>query len=164
MKYFVTAFVLIPSLMFGQIWKQKKSFPGNGRYGVGVFAIDGKGYVGGTGGGSGMYKDLYEYNPTNDTWISKTSFPGTARRTGIGFGIDSLGYIGLGWSGSSDYHDFYSFNPRTNTWTQKSNYPGVGRNTMATSSNTKGYVGGGSSGVASSTYSDDFYEYESCNR
>lgn len=147
-----------------QVWTQLDTFPGNPRYGVQVFSIDGKGYLGATGGdgpSSSLYSNLYRYNPGTNTWSTRTSFPGAPRRVGVGFAIDSFGYVGLGWTGSTAYFDFYQYNPYSNTWTQKTTYPGGGgRNSFGTSTQTKGYVGGGSTSPSTSSYKSDFWEYD----
>jgi len=84
------------------VWTQKATFPGTGRmWGTG-FSIGSKGYVGMGVNFSSFYKDLYEYNQSNNTWTKKSDLPasGTGRDQLVSFSIAGKGYIGTGRNGT----------------------------------------------------------------
>ncbi len=107
-------------------WTNIAPFPGNNRYDVIEFVLNGEGYVTtGSTGGPPYEQDGYKYNPGTNTWTQIANFPGTAGRSGgSGFDDNGLGYGGFGQydSGSGVFlSDFHSYNPATNIWTAKTN-------------------------------------------
>ena len=132
-------------------WTQKADFPGTPRkHGV-TFTINGKGYLS-TGGdyncgsfASFWLKDLWEYDPANDSWTQKADLPGEARYGAAGFAVGDKGYIGTGQLGQGvTLSDFWEYDPTSDSWTQRADYPG-GERTYAAAFNIgdRGYMGTG---------------------
>jgi N-acetylneuraminic acid mutarotase len=104
------------------IWTQKATFPGTGRWTAIGFSIANKGYV-----GTGYYElndyalaslnDFWEYDPASDSWIQKADLAGSARYKAAGFAIGNKGYVGTGAFYDStcvcDYFfsDFWQYTP-----------------------------------------------------
>ncbi len=94
------------------------NYPGTARYGASAFSIGGKGYV--TSGYDGNYqKDLFEYNPTNDTWVRKQSLGGKGRYLSTVWVYNGLAYVVSGLGSSGNLNDLWAYNPSSNTWTEK---------------------------------------------
>ncbi|MBS1658849.1 MAG: T9SS type A sorting domain-containing protein [Bacteroidetes bacterium] len=131
------------------VWTQKTTFPGPGRWSAVGFSIAGKGYVG-TGDIElndfelASLKDFWEYDPVSDTWSQKADLGGSARYRAAGFAIGNKGYIGTGAYYDSicvcDYFfsDFWEYTPDCEvpsgltTTNIKSNSAKVNWNTVAT--------------------------------
>lgn len=133
------------------------------------FTINGKAYIGMgfnmVGASPNYRKDLWEYDPVNDTWSQKVDLgmPGTPgaqpRANAVGFAIGSKGYIGGGVNASGALSDFYEYNPANNTWLVRVPIPGQPREqAFGFAIGTKGYVGGGYSS-ANGDY-QDFHEFD----
>ncbi len=114
---------------------QKQNFPFESRWAGASFSISNNGYVG-MGNLNWNYsdpnsKDLYQYNPSNDTWIQKASLPLTQGRYATdGFSIGDAGYI-IGGEATNPlvlYNDFWKYNPNLDSWEQMPNYGGGGQN------------------------------------
>jgi N-acetylneuraminic acid mutarotase len=119
------------------------AFPG--RQGTASFAIGGYGYVClGTGSGD-FVKDLWQYNPGNDSWTQKADFPGI-KRVGVNwFVINDKAFVGNGYGNNTYQKDFYSYNPSTNQWAEVAYFPGdFYRYYSCFAVNGKGYLVGGS--------------------
>ncbi|HAS41324.1 MAG TPA: hypothetical protein DCS93_12635 [Microscillaceae bacterium] len=114
------------------------------------------------GGPSEVVKDIWTYDPANDTWTQVSDFGGVARRDAVAFVVDSKGYVGCGRGDSGHYKDFWVYDPATNQWTQKADFGGGARiYTAAFSINNKAYVG---TGIASTGgLLNDFWEYDAVN-
>lgn len=91
-------------------------------------------------------------------WQQKASFGGIGRHRATGISIGNKGYIGLGHVNGTgtdiSYKDWWQFDPASNSWTQKANYPVNNHGAVAFSTDTKGYVGGGSA------LNNQFYEFD----
>ncbi len=136
-------------------WSQKATFPGGARTAATGFSIGSKGYIcfgSNTPGDEGWiwYKDVWEYDPSNDSWTRKNDFPGHERYLAVSFVIGNKAYIGNGtyrynrWTLADYYNDFWEYNPSTDNWTQKSNVPEEGRSgSLAMEIGGKGYIGFG---------------------
>ncbi len=131
------------------VWTQKSNFGGAARRVAVGFSIGNKGYI-----ATGIKdqcciiftKDLWEYDPIDDSWTKKADFGGTKRLDAVGFSIGSKGYVGLGIDcdicGGRD--DFWEYDPVTDTWLQRADFPGGARsNAVGFSIGEKGYVGTG---------------------
>ena len=130
-------------------WKQISSLPSDPRaHGI-SFAIGEYGYVGlgerCAGDGfcqTSYFKDLWRYDPQNDTWSKMANFPGTPRASSTSFVVGDKAYV----TGGSSYgdNDLWEYDPSTNHWTKKADYPGgcFARGTSF-ALNNKGYVGFG---------------------
>ena len=143
-------------------WNRKADFGGAARYGAVAFSIGNKGYLGTGSDNAGSYtKDLWEYNPDDDTWTQKADFGGTARRQATGFSIGSKGYLGTGSYGFVYYKDFWEYDPVANTWARKADFDGPGREgAVGFSINSKGYMGTGHAYDGAEIYYKDFWEYD----
>jgi N-acetylneuraminic acid mutarotase len=90
-------------------------------------------------------------------WVQKASFGGVGRHRACGIAIGNRGYMGLGHVNGTgvdiSYKDWWAYDPASNSWTQKANYPVNNHGAVTFSSDTRGYVGGGSA------LSNEFYEY-----
>jgi N-acetylneuraminic acid mutarotase len=160
--YFSAAFYGVPTQVtyafdpVANTWTRKADFPGTGRFLHSYFTINGKGYVCGGNGltngnqNSEYLRDVWEYDPQNDTWTRKADMP-TVRIQSFGFSINGKGYIGGGGdsSGPSGLHpltDLIEYDPAANTWTKKADIPGANNYQAwvaygtATSVDGKGYV------------------------
>lgn len=95
-------------------WTPKADYPGDGRSNGAAFVKDGKGYC-----GLGFYrdpnfqsvflKDMYMYDPANDTWTKTTEYPGAARVYPQSAVVNGVAYVGGGSEWQSGYKkDFYS--------------------------------------------------------
>lgn len=172
----LTANCLLPTYLFaqGDYWTQRASLPGANREYATAFSINGKGYLGlGMPGGTYLF-DFWEYNPSTDSWTQKADFPDgicIGRRSASGFSIGDKGYIGPGverdttppLSGDTMYTDFWEFNPSANLWLQKTSMPAPAGNRqyyVGFSINGKGYFGTGVTGGFSSSFFNDFWEYD----
>ncbi len=138
-------------------WQAITSFSGSSRVYPFSFSSNGKGYVG-SGSGSNLYMDLWEYNPTLDSWIAKNDYPGGARVGQVAFSINGKGYVGLGDDGVNFLNDFYEYNPETDEWISKSSFTGENRSFSAcTVANGNGYILGGESVLGNFTNQMWFY-------
>lgn len=141
-------------------WTKKADFGGKARSSAIGFSIGNKGYIG-TGFGSEIKKDLWEYDPASDIWTQKADFPGGIRYKAVGFSIGNKGYIGLGLyqkfseaglTGPKSQKDFWEYDPANNKWTKKADFPAKPHfNMTGLSIADKGYV---------VNVTCDFWEYE----
>jgi N-acetylneuraminic acid mutarotase len=105
-------------------WLEVAPFPGSTRVSPIGFAVGEKGYI--VGGASldnqsGVaLRDVYEYNPGNNTWIQLANYPGTLQNNYIGWAevVADRAFITFG------SQDFYSYTPSTGIWTKLTNPPG----------------------------------------
>ena len=92
-----------------------------------------------------------------NTWQQKASFGGVGRHRAAGISIGNKGYMGLGHVNGSgqdiSYKDWWQYDPASDSWTQKANFPVNVHGAVTFSTETKGYVGGGSS------LNGEFFEY-----
>lgn len=101
---------------------------------------------------------LFAFQSANaNPWIQKANFGGVGRHRAVGIAIGNRGYMGLGHVNGTgvdiSYKDWWAYDPASNSWSQKANYPVINHGAVSFSSETKGYVGGGSA------LSSEFYEY-----
>jgi N-acetylneuraminic acid mutarotase len=140
------------------VWTQRASFPGGGRYGGISLVINSKVYV-----GLGDYdSDFWEYDPSSDTWTQKAYFAGGTRGGAIAFSIGGKGYVGLGYSDTGSIKkDIWQYDPTTDTWTQKNDFGGVARQgAVGLSIANTGYVGLGYVPNNGAFSLKDFWEYD----
>ena len=131
-------------------WAQMGNFPGGKRIDIdrANFIIGNKAYWGmGWDQSTGIkYKDLWEYDPSNDTWSQKANLPAPARYGAVGFTLCNKGFIGHGLgSGVGPYfNDLWQYDPVTNSWTAATSSPFSGRGDMSVCViNNKAYLGTG---------------------
>jgi N-acetylneuraminic acid mutarotase len=118
------------------------------------------GYIGtGIDANFNYKKDIWAYNPVNDTWTQKSDFAGTARWGAVGFSIGSKGYLGTGLDSTFTHRkDFWEYNPASDTWEQRSDFGGTARfAAVGFSIGNTGYIGTGHTSV---TYQKDFWKYD----
>ncbi|KPM47432.1 hypothetical protein AFM12_14865 [Jiulongibacter sediminis] len=112
------------------LWTQKASFPGAGRIRGAVFVINNKAYLGpGLNNplviNSGI-KDLWEYDPENDSWSQKANFPGTQYGYMACFTAGNQGFMFGGYSdGTGISGNAWKYDPRLNQWIQLSQVPDI---------------------------------------
>ncbi len=104
------------------------------RFALNSFVIGSKAYVvGGYYYGPQNYKDVWEYDPANNTWTQKSDLPAGSggRAGGAGFTINGKGYIAGGFHyfqgnpGSVSYNnEVLEYDPVADSWTSKAGYPG----------------------------------------
>jgi N-acetylneuraminic acid mutarotase len=113
-------------------WIAKASFPGLGRSGAVSFTILNKGYVG--LGASNLstfpvsHKDIWEYNPDNNSWTQKADYQGQGKYLTSSFSLRSSAYVCGGYDfvngiAQAPQSDFYSFSPTNNSWNAKEFLP-----------------------------------------
>src|SRR5437762_3334350 len=107
-------------------WTQKADFGGTGRFGAIGFSISNKWYLG-TGNGTILYNDFWEYDPATNVWTQKADFGGGNIIRTVGFSIGSKGYVGTGGDESALKNDFWEYDPTSNTWTRKADFGGTAR-------------------------------------
>lgn len=134
-------------------WTPKNDFPGGARTAATGFSIGNKGYLcfgSNTPGDVNWiwYKDLWQYDPENDSWTKLQDFPGQARFNAVSFVIGNKAYVGTGnyrfnrWTNATYLNDFWEYDPATDHWTQKTAVPEEGRaGALALSIMDKGYIG-----------------------
>lgn len=126
-----TAYMSDKGLSIIDMWRRLDDFPGGERYKGAAFAINGKGYSGfGTKSGNNIQKDLWEFDPVNETWTQKAYFPGNPRISPCVFTGNNESYVGTGQSIDNGalavpYSDLYRYNPSNNSWTQMADAPYV---------------------------------------
>ena len=108
-------------------WAKKADLPdpanstlGSGaRYGAVGFGIGTFGYI--CSGYTGSHtKDLWQYNPLNDSWTQKKSMNTTDKRTGaVAMVYDSKAYIVSGTYNGTVVTEMAMYEPATDTWTKK---------------------------------------------
>jgi hypothetical protein len=143
-------------------WQQKTGYT-SGRRAAAAFAINGKGYIAGGLGASGLLDELIEYDPATDQWTSKAVIPGGARYGAAGFSIGNKGYICCGNMGNSSgpfTDQLLEYDPITDAWQQKQSFTGNARYQLTNAEfviGSKAYIGTG--GTDTSQYKD-MYSYD----
>jgi N-acetylneuraminic acid mutarotase len=137
-------------------WTQKADMPSSsGKAGSSCFVINNKAYIIGglNGNGNGYSKEVWEYDPSQNSWQKKADFPGNAR-IGYGFSIGDKGYFGLG----SGFSDWWQYDPLTDSWTQKQAFSRLADDgAISFTANNKGYITGGGNGSQSNK---EVWEYD----
>ena len=91
-------------------------------------------------------------------WTKKASLGGVGRHRGTGIAIGNKGYIGLGHTNGTgvniDFKDWWQYDPASDSWTQRADFPVLIHGAVSFGTETKGYVGGGS------TLGSEFFEYD----
>ncbi len=159
--YSTLLFLLITSNATAQgKWTKKLDLPDSVRIEACSFSANGKGYLVAGRHANNYFKDVWEFDPTNNTWTQKNNFGGAARREAVAFAINGKGYVGTGRDAAGAFKDFWEYDPTTDTWTKKADYPGgVRRDATGFSIVAKGYIGTGQdpNGGVNKT---DFWEYD----
>jgi hypothetical protein len=130
---------------------------GNERGSASSFEINNKGYVClGQGVTNQFFKDLWEYDPVQQTWTQKADFLGSPRRQACAFTIYDTAYVGTGSDANGLCKDFYKYDPSTNSWSQIADFEGSARKeAVGFALGINGYVGTGDDGVKKK----DFWRY-----
>lgn len=152
-------------------WTKKNNFLAGKRERAVAFSIGEYGYVAtGVDTAEVVHKDLWKYNPVDDSWTQLADLPGTARRDAVGFSLNGFGYVGLGIDNEVSVmgikkSDFWKYDPTLNQWDSIAPYPGSGGNGVysatAFSADNKGFVCGGKIGPG--IYSKQLWEYKPNN-
>ena len=91
-------------------------------------------------------------------WTKKANLGGVGRHRCTGISIGNKGYIGLGHINGTgvniDFKDWWQYDPASDSWTQRANFPVLIHGAVSFGTETKGYVGGGS------TLGSEFFEYD----
>lgn len=105
-------------------WIEKSPIPGYERFATSSFVIGDSVYlVMGASWSNGVLKEVWRYDPTNDTWFRKADFP-TSGRASSSFVLGNKGYIVGGSTGSGSLNEVWEYDPVIDQWTQKNNFPG----------------------------------------
>src|SRR6185312_15562981 len=97
-------------------WHKKADFPDKGRITPNVFVANNVAYI--LFGTDKMEmqaskKDVYAYNPANNTWTKAEDFPGPDRLGAAVFSINGKGYVFSGYNGVNvRYHDCWEYDPK----------------------------------------------------
>ncbi len=148
-------------------WIAKASFSGLGRTGAVAFTVGERAYIG-LGGSlnpnktvSNVYKDLWEYNPDNNSWTQKADYPGSGGflATSLSFGNGGIVCGGSNNIGSVK-NDCYVYYPSGNYWIQKASMPVVNEAGAGFSDGSYlGYIvcpGPGNNNATNFTYQYDY--------
>lgn len=140
-------------------WKKANAYGGNARSEAISFTIGNYAYVGMGTTTTERFRDIWEYNLTNDYWTQKADLPTTvpARNSAVAFSIGNKGYMGTGYDGVNPLNDFWEFDPVANQWTQKANFAGSARyEAVGFAADGKGYIACGYDGK----YQNNMWEYD----
>ena len=100
-------------------WDEETNFPGN--------PTDSK--PGDNIGHGTMLKDVYCFDPIDESWTRKGDFPGTQRVFPIAAVVGQYAYVGLGFSHGCVYQDtaylqdFWRYNPQDDSWLRLADFP-----------------------------------------
>lgn len=146
----------------GDIWIQKTSINGAGRFGITGFSIGKKGYILTGYDNSSVLNEVWEYDSEKDNWRKLGNFPGEARWIAVGFSIGGKGFIGTGHDMKGKcMSDFWEYNPILDTWSQKDSLPMKRAAAVGFSIGGNGYVGSGWDTInGGNIYYKDFWEYD----
>lgn len=152
-------------------WTKKNNFLAGKRERAVAFSIGDFGYVAtGVDTAEVVHKDLWQYNPQEDSWTQLADLPGSARRDAVSFCLNGLGYVGLGIDNQTSImgnkkSDFWKYNPSLNQWDSIASFPGGAGNGIysatAFTADNKGFVCGGKIGPG--IYSKQLWEYKPSN-
>jgi hypothetical protein len=123
-------------------WTGKASLPFKRSSCVG-FSLDGKGYsCAGLDSVLKDQKDLWQYDPVNNTWSQKADLPGLARRELSAFTIGDYAYVGHGRNLNSTeiFYSFYKYDASSNTWSAIADCPVKRYTSTGFSIDSIGYV------------------------
>jgi len=148
-------------------WKSMKRMPSEaqGRHHPITFSLDGQGYVMGGSGQNDDLKDMYRYDPEEDTWTKLDDFAGTARGFSISGVASGKAYVGFGRGQEPGepvvyYNDLWRYDANDESWTQLADCPCDGRSHPAfVTTDTKIFVGLGNSVIGNYNY-NDWWEYD----
>ncbi|MDJ1501381.1 galactose oxidase [Xanthocytophaga agilis] len=148
-------------------WTAIRAFGGSKRYGATAFTLNGKGYVGFGNNNGVLQKNIYEYDPEQDTWTKKDQLTDesdvTARSQAGAFVINNKAYIFMGLSGSTQLGDIWEYEPTADVWNQKqklSDDCGSARSfPLSFSYDNKGYIMTGASSTSSGSALDDMWQF-----
>ncbi len=139
------------------------NFPGNSfNYGV-AFAHNGKGYI---GLGIEEYSDagsknIWEYNPENDSWVVVDKFPYGNLAYPVNFVVDQYLYVGLGELDGVPTQKFWRWDIEQKLWEEVAEFPGEKRYGAASFAiNNKAYVGFGGQYPQSWDHFNDFWSFD----
>lgn len=108
-------------------WTRMADFPGKPRVKAVAGVVDGKAYVGlgaiAAYQDSSLYRDWWQYNPTDDTWTQMTDFPDKARNDLFCATVNGKIYTTMGFDGGSRCRETYCYDPLTNTWSMLAKAP-----------------------------------------
>ncbi|MDJ1467757.1 kelch repeat-containing protein [Cytophagaceae bacterium DM2B3-1] len=148
-------------------WLPIRTFGGSKRYGATAFTINGKGYVGLGINNAVPQKNIYEYDPEQNTWTKKDQLTDegdfSARSQAGVFILNNKAYIFMGTSGSAQLGDIWEYEPTADVWNQKQKITddcGSGRSfPLAFSYDNKGYIMTGASSASSGSALDDMWQF-----
>jgi N-acetylneuraminic acid mutarotase len=171
--FFLFVTFLTHSLMAqsGYGWTKKNNFLAGKRERAVAFSIGDFGYVAtGVDTAEVVHRDLWQYNPQEDSWTQLADLPGSARRDAVSFTLNGFGYVGLGIDNEASImgnkkSDFWKYNPSLNQWDSIAPFPGGAGNGLysatAFTADNKGFVCGGKIGPG--IYSKQLWEYKPSN-
>jgi hypothetical protein len=104
-----------------------------------------------------IMKQIWEFDPSNNTWTRKKDFPGTARWAAIGIALGDKGYVGLGDpGGGSILRDWWEYDPAADNWTQKKDNPSLKPLQWSAGFTINGRI---FVGISAYLQSNEWYEY-----
>lgn len=105
----------------GAKWTRKADFAGTPRIDAVGFGFGSRGYIATGWDGANTQKDIYQYNPEDDTWKSVPSYSGSKRQGASVFVHKDKAYIFCGFSSQSKVTDMWAMDSSTLNWTFKGN-------------------------------------------
>ncbi len=119
MKRIILILLILPLSLCAQ-WSKKANFP-DYRHSTVSFSVNNYGYVGGGMVSEEDSKDLWKYDPAEDTWELSDSFPAEYRWVdAVSFVIGEKAYV-YGEHGVST--NLWEYSPKTGNWVQRANSP-----------------------------------------
>jgi N-acetylneuraminic acid mutarotase len=171
LPFFISCFINSLSAQSTYGWTKKNNFLAGKRERAVAFSIGDFGYVAtGVDTAEVVHKDLWQYNPQEDSWTQLADLPGSARRDAVSFCLNGFGYVGLGIDNQTSImgnkkSDFWKYNPSLNQWDSIAPFPGGAGNGIysatAFTADNKGFVCGGKIGPG--IYSKQLWEYKPSN-
>ncbi len=143
-------------------WSEKDNFIGDPRFSPVSFTIGDRAYIGlGTTQNQEFLKDIWEYNPSDDTWKRMADYPGPDRQLGIGFSIGDKGYVGLGRNADSLLNDVWEYDSLNDSWLELDTFPGIGKvSATAFTIGNLAYVGTGNQTNVVGNETNTFWEFD----
>ena len=149
-------------------WTRKADFPGIKRYSAFGFSLNGKGYIGAGCKRYGYYnilKDVWQYDPVNDSWVLIGNIPEIAgiyiEHGLIAFSNSQNGFLGFR-DQYPNIESFWKFNDVLLTWEKASPKPGYWQNATGFTIENNIFVGLAEIGTGLPVYqgTKDFYKYD----
>lgn len=140
-------------------WVLRPVFSGVSRSEAAVFVIGDFAYLttGYESKNGTRLRDVWQFDPTNNSWKQMGDFAGSPRSSAVSFSIGNKGYLGTGFDGNNFLKDLWEYDPVANGWIRKADFGGTARyDAVAFGILNYGYLSCG----YDSNYLKDFWKYD----